>query len=461
MYIALIVIFVVFTAITDGLFLGPINFTNLLNQASWVAVLAVGMTLVIVTRQIDLSVGYLGAFLGAFMVVSVENREISIFWSCVVALGITIFIGFIKGYLVSGFKVPAFVVTLGAMFIFKGVLMIETNNRSIPVTHQFFMDIGVGYLPSGKIWELNALTLIVGAILIIFLVLSSLLRYRKNVKMGVKVENRNILFSKLIFMIAILAFLTYTLASFRGISYSLFITIIVVVVYHILTAKTVIGRKVYAVGSNPEAAELSGINVKWIIIFVFMSMGILSLIAGIMHAAKVQNTSPQHGVSWELYAIASCYIGGTSANGGVGKVINSAIGAIIIMALTNGMALAGISANLEPIILGSVLVLSVIFDIYTRNVRPIDLIGVHYAKKKYFENYLKAKTEKQKARDNLREAKLELRKFRKDGKQEHIDDHTHRIIQLEYELTKKIGDFNRIRDLIRTSKEEDFQNQLV
>ena len=145
MYIALIVIFVIFSLMTGGIFLGAINFTNLLNQTAYVSVLAVGMTLVIVTRHIDLSVGYIGAFLGAFVVVAVENNGIPVFWAVMGALAITIVVGFLKGWFVAKIKVPAFVVTLAGMFIFKGLLMIRTNNRTIPTTNNFFRQIGVGY----------------------------------------------------------------------------------------------------------------------------------------------------------------------------------------------------------------------------------------------------------------------------------------------------------------------------
>lgn len=470
MYIALAIIFFVFSITTEGRFLGPINFTNLLNQAAYVAVLAVGMTLVIVTRQIDLSVGFLGAFLGAFLVVNIENFGNNLgkifitifgpttgqniiqffndhsFWLIIlivlIAVVLTVAVGLLKGFLVSVANVPSFVVTLAMMFIFKGLLMYTTRNTTIPTSNAFFQSIGIGYLPTFKIGNYNGVALILGALLILLVIALSTIRYFKNIRNGVKVEDPSLFVTKLIFTIAILAFLTYTLAAFRGISYLLLITIFVVFVYHILTTKTVIGRKIYAVGSNPEAAELSGINVKQIITVVFISMGILSLFAGLMFVARTQNASPQHGVGWEMYAIASCYIGGTSANGGVGKVINSAIGAITIIGLTNGMALAGINANLEPIILGSVLVLSVIFDIYTRNVRPIDLVGMYYAKNKYRNEYLQAKKEYKEARKALKEAIEE--------------GNTEKINALEFELTKKQGEFNRFRELIRSAKEEDF-----
>jgi putative multiple sugar transport system permease protein len=202
-----------------------------------------------------------------------------------------------------------------------------------------------------------------------------------------------------------------------------------------------LGRRIYAVGGNPDAAELSGISVEKTLIIVFISMGILALISGVMYASRLQNTSPNHGPFWELYAIAAAFIGGTSASGGVGKVVNAVIGSIVIMSLKNGMALAGIDANIEPIILGSVLLLAVVFDIYTRNVRPVDLVGIHYAKKEYKEEFKLAKIEYDKA-------KLEL----KNAKKANVDN----IIEFEYKFTNTQGTFNKIKDKIRVAQEEDF-----
>jgi hypothetical protein len=170
-------------------------------------------------------------------------------------------------------------------------------------------------------------------------------------------------------------------------------------------------------------------------------MGILSLISGVMYASYVQNTSPNHGPFWELYAIAAAYIGGTSANGGVGKVVNAVIGSVVMMSLKNGMALSGVNANIEPIVLGTVLLIAVIFDIYTRNVRTIDLVGVYYANKQYTRELMAAK-------HNYTQAKLALSNAKKDGKN---------TLEYEYSVTSAQGIYNRVKEKIRNAKHEDFQ----
>jgi putative multiple sugar transport system permease protein len=441
MYIALSVIFLTFGVMTNFVFLAPINFTNLLNQTAYVSVLAVGMTLVIVTRQIDLSVGYIGAFLGAYVVVAVENQAQPVLVALLGALAITVIVGIVKGFFIAKIKVPSFVVTLAGMFIFKGFLMIRTGNRTIPTTNIFFQKVGIGYLPTIDINGNDIITLGIGVVLLLAVILSGIMGRKKNSKVGIPNEKIELFITKLVFMSAVIAYLSWTLSSHKGISFLLLITVVVVVIYHFLTTQTTLGRRIYAVGGNPDAAELSGISVEKTLIIVFISMGILALISGVMYASRLQNTSPNHGPFWELYAIAAAFIGGTSASGGVGKVVNAVIGSIVIMSLKNGMALAGIDANIEPIILGSVLLLAVVFDIYTRNVRPVDLVGIHYAKKEYKEEFKLAKIEYDKA-------KLEL----KNAKKANVDN----IIEFEYKFTNTQGTFNKIKDKIRVAQEEDF-----
>ncbi len=450
MYIALGVIFLVLSLLTGGNFLSPTNFSNLINQTGYIAVLAVGMTLVIVTRQIDLSVGYLGAFMGAYVVVSVENQGVSLGVALLMGLLIAVLVGIAKGFLVARINVPSFVVTLAGMFIFKGLLMIKTGNRTISTSHNFFNEIGTGYLPSQIVtfnereWHLN--TLILGVVLLIGFILVTTNRRRSHSKLGIKTLDPPIFVSKLLVFSSILIFLTLTLALYRGISYLLLITVTVMVIYHIATTQTVLGRRIYAVGGNPEAAQLSGINVNLILIIVFISMGILTMIAGIMYVSYVQNTSPNHGPFWELYAIAAAYIGGTSANGGVGRVINAVIGSLVIVSLRNGMSLAGVDSKLEPIVLGGVLLLAVIFDIYTRNIRPIDLIGMHYARQSYREEYQKAKKEHLEAQQTLKEGK------NKTGSD---------LVALEYRVTTTRNTLRKIEDTIRGAKEEDYLTKIT
>jgi len=374
MYIALSVIFIIFSIMTYGVFLGPINFTNLLNQTAYVSVLAVGMTLVIVTRQIDLSVGFLGAFLGAYVVVAVENQGQYVGVALLGALLITIVVGIIKGYFVANVKVPAFVVTLAGMFVFKGFLMLKTNQRTIPATNTFFSKIGTGYLTKNIIGSLDILTFGIGLALIGIVIVTGVLKRKKNRKLGIKLEALSLYITKIVFMIGIIFFISYTLAAYKGISYLLLITVVVVVIYHFMTTQTVLGRRIYAVGGNPDAAELSGISVNKILIIVFVSMGICALISGVMYVSMLSNTSPNHGPFWELYAIAAAFIGGTSASGGVGKVVNAVIGSITIMSLKNGMALAGVNSKIVRIVVSSVSVFAVVFDIYIRNIKSMKLV---------------------------------------------------------------------------------------
>ncbi|MBF9018457.1 MULTISPECIES: sugar ABC transporter permease [unclassified Oceanispirochaeta] len=441
MFIALIVIFVIFQFMTNGIFLGAFNFTNLLNQSAYVAVLAVGMTLVIVTQQIDLSVGYIGAFLGAYVVVAVETGGQPVILALLGALVITIIVGIIKGYFVAKIKVPSFVVTLAGMFIFKGLLFFKTNNRTISTTNDFFIKVGIGYLPTYDVSGYDLFSLISGAVIIIAAITSGILTRKKHAKLGIPSEKVELFITKIFLLSVVIGYLTYTFASNKGISYLLLITVVVVVIYHFMSTQTTLGRRIYAVGGNPEAAELSGISVEKTIIIVFVSMGITAMIAGIMYVSRLENASPKHGPFWELYAIAAVFIGGTSAKGGIGKVVNAVVGAVVIISLKNGMSLAGIDANIEPIILGSVLLFAVVFDIYTRNVMPVDLVGMHYARK---EN----KAELLLARDNFFKAKRELQEAEKENRQD--------LIEYEYKFTNAQGVFNKIKDKIRVSVEADF-----
>lgn len=441
MFIALVVIFIVFGFMTDGIFLGPFNFTNLLNQTAYVAVLAVGMTLVIVTQQIDLSVGYIGAFLGAYVVVAVETGGQSVIVALLGALVITVIVGIIKGFFIAKIKVPSFVVTLAGMFIFKGFLMFKTGNRTISTTNEFFIKVGTGYLPTVELAEYDLITIIMGGVILVVALMSGILKRNKNNKLNIPSEKIELFITKLLILTGVIGYLTYVFSANKGVSYLLLITVAVVAIYYFVTTQTTLGRRIYAVGGNPDAAKLSGISVERVLIIVFISMGILSMISGVMYVSRLENASPKHGPFWELYAIAAAFIGGTSASGGVGKVVNGVVGAIVIMSLKNGMALAGIDANIEPIILGGVLLLAVVFDIYTRNVNPVDLVGMHHAKKQYKEEYILDK-------NNFAKAKTELKAARKENRSDLID--------FEYNYTNALGAFNKIKDKIRGSVEADF-----
>jgi putative multiple sugar transport system permease protein len=371
MYIALFVIMLIFSILTDGLFMSSRNISNLLDATGYIAVLAVGMTLVIVIRHIDLSVGYAAGFMGAIAAILLSHYGFPVYLTIPIILLIGIAAGLITGFLVASVGIPAFVATLAGMLIFRGALLQVTEKTgTINVRDDWFNAIGNGYIPAiAKVGGLNLSSLLLGALAIILYILSEINNRRNKLKYNFEVVSGSIFALKLVFVSAIIAYITWILAGYNGISWTVVIMLLVVIVYHFLTTKTVLGRHIYAVGSNPEAAHLSGINVKKITYVVFGSMGMLAALSGILFTSRLQSASPTAGTLFELDAIAAAYVGGVSAAGGVGKVTGSIIGAIVMASLSSGMNLLGIGVSYQYMIRGGVLALAVIFDVLTRKKR--------------------------------------------------------------------------------------------
>jgi putative multiple sugar transport system permease protein len=371
MYIALFVIMITFQFLTDGLFMSSRNISNLLDQTGYIAVLAVGMTLVIVIRHIDLSVGFAAGFIGAVAAIMLTTHGVSVYITIPVILVLGIVVGMFNGVLVASIGIPAFVSSLAGMLIFRGALLKSTESTgTILVKDENFNALGTGYIPSiTKVGDLDLLSLILGAVAILFYLYSDISSRRSKIKYQFEVTSKSIFVVKLIFVSAIIAYITYVIAGYKGFSWTFIIMIAVVGVYHFLTTKTVLGRHIYAVGSNPEAAHLSGISVKKITYFVFGSMGFLTALSGILFTARMHSASPTAGTLFELDAIAAAYVGGVSAAGGVGKVTGAVIGAIVMTSLTSGMNLMGVDISYQYMIRGAVLVAAVIFDVMTRKQR--------------------------------------------------------------------------------------------
>ncbi|MGM9966277.1 MAG: sugar ABC transporter permease [Rummeliibacillus sp.] len=368
MYIALFVIILIFTILTDGLFISSRNISNLLDSAGYIAVLAVGMTLVIVIRHIDLSVGFLAGFLGAITAILLTQYELSVWLVIPIILILGILIGLVYGLLIAKIGVPSFVVTLAGMLIFRGALLQVTEKTgTIIIKDEQFNAIGNGFIPS--IMELNGLhllTLLIGLVGILLFIYNEITIRQNKMNYGFEVMSGSIFSIKLIFISAIIAYITWILAGYNGFSWTVIIVVAVVVIYHFLTTKTVLGRHIYAVGSNPEAAHLSGISVKKITFIVFGSMAMLAALSGILFTSRLQSATTTAGTLFELDAIAAAYVGGVSAAGGVGKVTGAIIGAIVMASLSSGMNLLGIGISYQYIIRGTVLVVAVIFDVMTR-----------------------------------------------------------------------------------------------
>jgi len=371
MFIALAAIMLIFAILSNGLFITPRNISNLLNQTGYIAVLAVGMTLVIVINKIDLSVGYVAGFVGAAAAILMTQYNVPVLLVIVLVLLLGIAIGLWNGFLVAFLGLPAFVATLAGMLIFRGALLLVTQaSGTIIIPSDFFNAISNGYIPDiMKIQGFHVLSFMIGLVGVIFFIYSDIKTRRNKQKYNFKVLSMGVFITKLLFITLIILTITLVLATYQGISWTVVIMILTVAIYHIITNKTVIGRHIYAVGGNAEAAELSGINVKRITMLVFASMGLLSALAGILFASRLQSATVTAGVAFELDAIAAAYVGGTSSSGGIGKVTGSLIGAIVMASLSSGMSLIGLGISYQYIVRGFVLITAVVFDIRTRSKR--------------------------------------------------------------------------------------------
>ena len=371
MYIAFVVIVVFFTIATDGLFLTSRNIGNLVNATSYIAVLAVGMTLVIVIRHIDLSVGYLAGTLGAVAAISLKYWELPVIptWLIVLALGIVG--GLLTGFLVAQMRIPAFVATLAGWLFYQGLLQWVTRGTgTIIIDNDVFNALGNGFIPDIEglafLPEVHKVTLLLGLLAIVAFVVGEVTNRRKTQSYNFEVLPMNLFILKLAFISAVIAGVTWIFAGYQGLSWAAVILIFVVLAYSYITSRTVVGRHIYAVGGNPEAAQLNGISVKRITFLVFGSMGLLTAVSGILYASWLRSATTIAGRGMELDAIAAAFVGGAAVSGGVGKVTGSILGALVMASLTNGMNLMGADISVQYMVRAFVLAGAVIFDVATR-----------------------------------------------------------------------------------------------
>jgi putative multiple sugar transport system permease protein len=371
MFIALFVIMAYFTVTTNGLFISSRNISNLINQTGYIAVLAVGMTLVIVIRHIDLSVGFLAGFLGAIAAIAMVFWHLPVYAAIPLVLALGILSGLLTAFLVAQMKIPAFVATLAGWLGYRGALLLVTvSTGTIIIPDATFNAIGNGFIPDIPGLQIlpnqHKLTLLLGLLTIVIFLVNAINGRRKKQAYNFEVLPMNIFILQLVFVSGIIGSITWVLAGYRGLSWTAVIILIVTLVYDFMTTQTVLGRHIYAIGGNPEAAELSGISVKRITFVVFGSMGMLSALSGILFASRLQSATTTAGQLFELDAIAAAFIGGVSPAGGVGKVMGSLIGALVMTSLTSGMNLMQIDISAQYIVRAAVLVAAVIFDVTTR-----------------------------------------------------------------------------------------------
>lgn len=368
MLIALIVIMIFFYFMTDGILLKPINITNLVLQNSYVIIMALGMLLIIVSGWIDLSVGSVAAFVGAIAGVMIVKWG----WNWGLVIAICIFVGGLigawQGYWVAYLKIPAFIVTLAGMLIFRGLTLVMVRGESIGPFPEGFRNISGGFIPDFFNYEgFHLTTIVVGAIVSIFLIFSDIRTRRNQHKYGFEVPPLYFFIAKQVLITFAVMGFCYLMASYKGIPNLLVIMFPLVAIYAFLTNQTVIGRRIYALGGNEKAARLSGVNTQRLLFFTFVNMGALAALAGMVVASRLNSSTPNAGEGFELDVIAACFIGGASASGGIGKVIGAVVGAFLVGVMNNGMSLLGIGIDWQQAIKGFVLLLAVFFDVYNKS----------------------------------------------------------------------------------------------
>ncbi|MFD4029131.1 multiple monosaccharide ABC transporter permease [Streptomyces sp. NPDC058637] len=367
MLIALGLIVALFGIWTDGVLLRPNNVTNLVLQNSYILVLAIGMMIVIIAGHIDLSVGSLAAFVSAACAVMMVEHDVPWVLALVLALLLGAVAGAWQGFWIAYVGIPSFIVTLAGMLLFRGGTQILLGSRSIGPFPDGFQKISTGYLPElGPDTNYHNLTLLLGFVVLAVALLQEVRDRNRQKEYALDVLPRSIFLAKCVAIAAAVLAFTMTLASYRGVPVVLLLLAVLLIGFGYLMRNAVIGRHVYALGGNQAAAKLSGVKDKRVTFLVFVNMGVLAALAGIVYAARLNAGVPQAGTNFELEAIAAAFIGGASMSGGVGTVFGAVIGGLVLGVLNNGMSLVGIGTDYQQVIKGFVLLAAVGFDVWNK-----------------------------------------------------------------------------------------------
>lgn len=368
MYIALVVIMLFFQIWSGGKFFKASNISNLFNQAAYVAVLAIGMTLILIIKHIDLSVGFMAGLCGAVAALLMEKVGINEWIAILMVLVVGLLIGFYQGTVITRIGVPAFVVTLAGQFIYRGMLSLSlAKSGTIVIRQKGFLALCNSFIPDiPHEGNFHIVTMVIGVIAIVLIAFSLLRSRKKRIQYGFKVISQPMFITELVLISGVILLVAYVLASYKGLPWSSVIVGVILFGYNYMLNKTKLGRYIYGIGGNADAAELSGVNVNNVTLFVFCSMGVLAALSGMLYASRLSSATPQAGLGFETDAIASSYIGGTAVSGGVGKVTNAIIGTFVIMSLTNGMNLMSVDISYQYIVKGIIFIIAVAFDIASK-----------------------------------------------------------------------------------------------
>ncbi len=367
MFIALVVVALFFQIKTGGTLLAPRNMTNLISQNGYVVILAVGMLMCILTGgNIDLSVGSIVALVGALAGTLIVNQNMNIYLAIAICLAVGLLIGIWQGFWIAYIRIPAFIVTLAGMLLWRGIALIILGGLTISPFPENYLNLFNSYIPDPFGGEINMMCMLLAVAACAIIVATQLIGRGNKIKKGYNAGSMGLLLAKLAAICAVILFAAYKLANHKGIPSILILLAIVVMIYAYYTSRTVNGRYLYAVGGNEKAAKLSGIDTNKVLFKAYVNMAFLSAVAALVCVARFNSAAPTAGTNYEMDAIAACFIGGASAYGGTGTVGGAVIGAIFMGVLNNGMSIMGIDANMQKAVKGLVLLAAVAFDVISK-----------------------------------------------------------------------------------------------
>jgi len=366
--LAMVFVWILFSFLTKGKYVGSQNFSNLFRQMTVTSFLAVGMVLVIVTGGIDLSVGRLAGFVSVVVAkfqddiwfnLLPNDPLLTTILSVLIGIAVGTIFELIQGYFIAYLRVPSFIVTLGGMWILNGAILVVTEGKTIAANQPIFSYIAQGYLPQNVGW-------IAAGVVILILFLTMFRNRRNKVKYGFAVTPLAIDIAKSVLLSVLIGVYVFIVNKYNGVQFPVLLLAITAVTMSYISTNTPIGRYAYAIGGNREAARLSGVNIKNTVFKVFLMMGLLCGVSGVVLASYVGYGTIAAGTGYELDAIASCILGGTSTLGGIGTIFGAIIGALIMASLTSGLQMLNVPAAWQYILKGLVLVLAVYADVYMK-----------------------------------------------------------------------------------------------
>ena len=367
MVIALIMVTIFFAITTNGTLLVPQNVTNLIAQNGYVVILAVGMLMCILTGgNIDLSIGSIVCLIGAIAGTLIVNKHVNNWVTIIICLLIGIVIGMIQGYWIAYLRIPAFIVTLAGMLLWRGVSLMVLGGLTVSPFPDSYLNLFNSYVPDIFHGNINLFSIVIGILACAVSVLARSISRVNRSKKGYQSESFLMEITQMVIICIVIMALAFSMSYHKGVPVILIILAVIVFAYTYYTTKTVPGRHLYAMGGNEKAAKLSGINTNRVLLFAYVNMAFLSAVAALVCVARFNSAAPTAGTNYELDAIGACYIGGASAYGGIGSVPRVVVGAIFMGVINNGMSMMGIDSNVQKVVKGAVLLAAVTFDVLSK-----------------------------------------------------------------------------------------------